>query len=34
MKLQRVIKFAYRHSWRSHRFGFFKMLSVGMEVYS
>ncbi len=34
MYILRVIKFAYRHTWRSSRLGFFKMLIVGMEVYS
>lgn len=33
MNILKVVKFAYRHTWRSGRLGFLKALPVGVEVY-
>jgi len=33
MKLMHAIKYAYRHTWRSNRLGFFSMIPQGVEVY-
>ena len=33
MKIMHAIKYAYRHTWRSNRLGFFKAIPQGIEVY-